>query len=187
MMERTSAAFAAALLLALGLGATTPASAQSYYQDGYYQPQDMVAPAPAKTPWYMPQAWMYPKNTAPVIQRRPGEYGSAPRHGNAYGGFSRYCYGDCGILPGTIATGSGVILYRPAIVMFDQSAYQIVPRQPIAAPPPQAVQRPALRPTAEHVIRISTLQQQVQRSLPTGKPNFTMQNGVRIITPQRVE
>ena len=191
MMGQLSAAAAAALLLTFGLGAATPASAQSYGQGIYYQPasQDMAYAAPERTPWYMPQAWVYPRNTAPVIQRRPGEYGSAPRSGYAYGGFSNYCYGFCGTLPGTIATAGGVILYQPDIVTFDQRAYQIVPRQPVAAPPPPeaAVQRPALRPTSDSVIRISSLQQEIQRNVPTGKPNFIMQNGVRIITPRRVE
>jgi hypothetical protein len=202
MMGRISAATAVALLLALGLGVaqTTPAAAQDGYQGSYqqnaYQPtyyqatdQGAAYGAPEKTPWYMPQAWMYPRNTAPVIQRRPGEYGSAPRSGYAYGGFSNYCYGYCGTLPGTIATAGGVILYQPDIVMFDQRAYEIVPRLPVAAPPPQeaAVQRPAPRPTSDSVIRISSLQQEIQRSVPTGKPNFIMQNGVRIITPRPVE
>jgi hypothetical protein len=189
MMGQLSTAVAAALLLTLG--AATPASAQSYGQDTYSQPtaQGTAYSAPERTPWYMPQAWVYPRNTAPVIQRRPGEYGSAPRSGYAYGGFSNYCYGFCGTLPGTIATAGGVILYQPDIVTFDQRAYQIVPRQPVAAPPPPeaAVQRPALRPTSDSVIRISSLQQEIQRNVPTGKPNFIMQNGVRIITPRRVE
>ncbi len=195
MMGQVSAAVAAALLLTLGFGAATPASAQSYGQsygqDTYYQPmaQATAYGAPERTPWYMPQAWMYPRNTAPVIKRRPGEYGSAPRSGYAYGGFGNYCYGFCGYLPGTIATASGVILYQPDLVMFDQRAYQIVPRQPVAMQPqPQAVvQRPALRPTSDSVIRISSLPQQMPRNVETGKSNFTMQNGVRIITPRRVE
>jgi hypothetical protein len=196
MMGRISAACAAALLLAFGAGAATPAAAQGYsqggyYQDSYYQPasQDMLEAAPQKTPWYLPQAWVYPKNTAPVVQRRPGEYGSGGYSRNAYGGFGNYCYGNCGFLPGTIATGSGVILWEPDIVMFDRRVYQIVPRAAVAIPQPPvvAVERRAPRPTAESLIRVSTLQQSTQRNLVTGTPRFTLQNGVRIIAPQPLD
>lgn len=188
MMGRISAACAAALLLAFGASAATPASAQGYYQDSYYQPapQDMLEAAPQKTPWYMPQAWMYPKNTAPVVQRRPGEYGSARYANNAYGGFGNYCYGECGIRRGTIATGSGVILWEPDIVMFDRRVYQVVPR--VAMPqPPVTMERRAPRPTADSLIRVSTLQQSFQPNLVRGTPRFTLQNGVRIIAPQPLD
>lgn len=188
MMGRISAACAAALLLALGVGAAPPAAAQGYSQGGYSQPQDARAAAPQKTPWYMPQAWVYPKNTAPAVQRRPGEYGSARHRGNAYGGFGNYCYGECGLRRGTIATGSGVILWEPDIVMFDRRDYQIVPRVAVAMPhPPAAVARRAPQPSTDSLIRASTLQQSFQRSLVKGTPRFTLQNGVRIIAPQPLD
>lgn len=144
-----------------------------------------AAPAAAQeTPWYMPQPWVYPQSTAPTGFRRPGSYGHSNRYYRAYGSFSNYCYGDCGYRRGTIATSGGVILYRPVVVLLDPRDFEVVPRgyygaqQPVsqyASAPPQPSRYTAPRPS---LVRIAP----EGPALPT--PNFTEQNGVRIITPR---
>src|SRR5262245_33991457 len=92
----------------------------------------MLAPMPAtaqeqQTPWYLPQPWVRPPATGPQVRALPGYYGHNLRY-RSYGSFSTGCYGDCGYIRGTIATGNGVVLYRPTVVAYDQSAYELVPR-----------------------------------------------------------
>jgi hypothetical protein len=155
----------AGALVALGIAfsAATPAVAQG---------------AGEETPWYMPQPWMHPPATGPSVRFQPGYYGnSAGYNARPYGSFSTGCYGNCRRIRGTISTGYGVVLFHPTVVAFDQRAYVIVPRsylQPryvvarasaprqFAAPKPMAV---AARKPAKPL------------------PQFSVQNGVRIIRP----
>jgi hypothetical protein len=141
-----------------------------------------AAPAAAQdaqeTPWYMPQPWMHPQATGPSVRFPPGYYGNSYGYNaRPYGSFGTGCYGNCRMVRGTVATSSGVVLFRPTVVAFDQRGYQIVPRsylQPryvvvrasaprqFAAPKPMAV---AARKPAKPL------------------PQFSVQNGVRIIRP----
>jgi hypothetical protein len=143
----------------------------------------MLAPAPAaaqeqQTPWYLPQPWVHPPATGPQVRPLLGYYGSVRYGQSPYGSFSTGCYGDCGYVRGTIATGSGVVLYRPTVVAFDQSAYEIVPRgyyrtRTVYVP---VVQRSAMAaPRLVHVAKPA----QKRKALP----QYTTQNGVRIIRP----
>jgi hypothetical protein len=142
----------------------------------------MLAPAPAaaqeqQTPWYLPQPWMRPPATGPQVHALPGYYGSVRYAYSAYGSFAG-CYGYCGYMRGTIATGSGVVLYRPTVVAYDASAYEIVPRgyyrtRTVYVP---VVQRAAMAaPRLVHVAKPA----QKKKALP----QYTTQNGVRIIRP----
>jgi hypothetical protein len=135
--------------------------------------------APQETPWYMPQPWMHPPATGPSVRFPPGYYGnSAGYMSRPYGSFSTYCYGNCRRIRGTVSTGYGVVLFHPTVVAFDQRAYVIVPRSyfqpryvvvrasaPRAFAPPKPVAVAARRPA--------------QKPLP----QFSLQNGVRIIRP----
>jgi hypothetical protein len=141
----------------------------------------MLAPAPAiaqeQTPWYLPQPWVRPPATGPQVRPLLGYYGSTSYSQSPYGSFSSGCYGDCGYLRGTIATGSGVVLYRPTVVAYDQSAYEIVPRgyyrtQTVYVP---VVQRVVVNPRVVHTAK----PMQKKKVLP----QYTVQNGVRIIRP----
>ena len=149
----------AALFVALGFVLTldaAPASAQSAEQ----------------IPWYMPQPWVHPPQTGPKIRKLPGYYGHTYRN-RSYGGFSTYCYGDCGYrAPGTISTGGGAILRRPTVVSYYDTDYTIVPRTLYEAPQP-VVQRKA--PISPAVVPTN----QLRGYKP--KPKVTMQNGVRVI------
>lgn len=159
--------FMAALGLALALGyAAAPAAAQD---------------AGAEIPWYMPQPWVHPPQTGPKIRKLPGYYGHTYRN-RSYGGFGNGCYGDCrDDLPGTIRTGNGILLQRPAVVIFDPRAYQIVPRAQYRAPQP-AVTRRAAKPVVPAVVPVGTPTKRGLQPLP----KFSMQNGVRIIRPSPV-
>ena len=162
----------AALFVALGFmfGAVfTAAPASAQYADEYAEqaPQDAE-----EIPWYMPQPWVHPPQTGPKIRKLPGYYGHTYRN-RSYGGFSNYCYGDCGYrAPGTISTGGGVILRRPTVATYDENDFMIVPRTLYEAPQP-VVERKA--PIAPAVVPASQ-----QRGYKP-KPTVTMQNGVRII------
>ena len=149
----------AALFVAFGFVLTldaAPASAQSAEQ----------------IPWYMPQPWVYPPQTGPKIRKLPGYYGHTYRN-RSYGGFSTYCYGDCGYRArGTISTGGGVILRRPTVVSYYDNDYMVVPRTLYEAPQP-VVQRKA--PISPAVVPTN----QLRGYKP--KPTVTMQNGVSVI------
>jgi hypothetical protein len=136
-----------------------------------------AAPANAQDtqiPWYMPQPWVYPQQTGPKIRKLPGYYGHTYRN-RSYGGFSKYCYGDCGYrAPGTISTGGGVILQRPTVVTYDADDYMIVPRT-LYEPPQPIVQRKAVAMPA--VVQPWSGQQRGYKP----KPTVRMQNGVRVI------
>jgi hypothetical protein len=148
---------------------TAPASAQ--YATSY-DTQPAAGDTAEEIPWYMPQPWVYPPQTGPKIRKLPGYYGHTYRN-RSYGGFSNYCYGDCGYrAPGTISTGGGVILRRPTVATFDENDYMIVPRT-LYEPPQPAVERRA--PIAPAVVPASQ-----QRGYKP-KPTVTMQNGVRVI------
>ena len=136
-----------------------------------------AAPASAQDgeqiPWYMPQPWVHPPQTGPKIRKLPGTYGYAYRSNRSYGGFSTYCYGNCGYrAPGTINTGGGVVLRRPTVVSYYDDDYMIVPRTLYEAPQP-VVQRKA--PVTAAVVPTN----QVRGYKP--KPTVKMQNGVRVI------
>ncbi|NJM92601.1 MAG: hypothetical protein HC861_08250 [Rhodospirillaceae bacterium] len=151
----------AALFVALGfvLGTVVTAAPASAQDSG-------------QIPWYMPQPWVYPPQTGPKIRKLPGTYGYSYRN-KTYGSFANYCYGDCGYrAPGTVSTGGGVILKRPAVVSYDQDDYMIVPRTLYEAPQP-VVQRKA--PITPAVVPAN----QLRGYKP--KPTVTMQNGVRVI------
>ena len=145
---------------------TAPASAQNYLE----APQ-----AAEQTPWYMPQSWVHPPQTGPKIRKLPGYYGHTYRN-RSYGGFSNYCYGDCGYrAPGTISTGGGVILKRPTVVMYDDNDYMIVPRTLYESPQPATSRR--VGPITPNVVQPWSGQQRGYKPKPTVK----MQNGVRVI------
>lgn len=158
----------AAMFVALGfvVGAvSTAAPASAQYAD-------QTPPAAEQIPWYLPQPWVYPPQTGPEIRKLPGYYGHTYRN-RSYGGFSNYCYGDCGYrAPGTISTGGGVILRRPTVVSYYDDDYMIVPRTLYEAPQP-VVERKA--PVAPAVVPANQ-----QRGYKP-KPTVTMQNGVRVI------
>lgn len=132
-----------------------------------------TAPASAqeKTPWYMPQPWVYPQQSGPKVRKLPGYYGHTYRN-KSYGSFAKYCYGECGYRwPGTVSSSGGVILSRPTVAAFDPNAYQLVPRTLYVAPQPVA-QRKAAKATV-----FPTSQQRGYKP----KPTVRMQNGVRVI------
>lgn len=176
-MKLRSAAVGLIVGAALALGFTagaTPAAAQEA--------------TPQATPWYMPQPWVYPPQTGPKIRKLPGYYGHRRNYNNgAYGGFSNYCYGDCGYrVPGTVSTGGGVILSQPVVAYFDPDAYQIVPRELLYQSEtlpalPEPVGRPA--PVQPAVISART----PTPRMVDMKPKFSLQNGVRIIRPTPLE
>lgn len=169
MKLETLRPFAAALVaIGFALGFTaTPASAQ-------YAPTapDAAAETPEKPQWYMPQPWVHPPQTGPQIRKLPGYYGHVYRN-RSYGGFSNYCYGDCGYrAPGTVSTGGGVILERPTVATYDEDEYMIVPRTLSAPPQPVVERRAPITPTV------------VPANQPRGykpEPTVTTQNGVRVI------
>jgi hypothetical protein len=141
----------------------------------------LFIPAPASAqdaeqiPWYMPQPWVYPPQTGPKIRKLPGYYGHTYRN-RSYGGFSNYCYGDCGYrAPGTISTGGGVILQRPTVAAFDPNDYVIVPRTQYLAEPPAAAETRRAAPVTPAVVPTSQ-----QRGYKP-KPTVTTQNGVSVI------
>ena len=162
---RSLAAAFVALGFALGAVFTvTPASAQNYVEQA---PQ-----ATEQIPWYMPQPWVYPPQTGPKIRKLPGYYGHTYRN-RSYGGFSNYCYGDCGYrAPGTVSTGGGVILRRPTVVSYYGDEYVFVPRTLYEAPQPVVERRAAATPAV-----VPTNQQRGYKP----KPTIKMQNGVRVI------
>ena len=165
-LQARFAALTLALGVALGIVFTAaPASAQYVEQT----PQ-----AAEQIPWYMPQPWVYPAQTGPKIRKLPGYYGHTYRN-RSYGGFSNYCYGDCGYRsPGTISTGGGVILRRPAVVAFDPDDYMVVPRTLFEPPQPATYQQRAA-PVTPTVVPANQ-----QRGYKP-KPTVRMQNGVRVI------
>jgi hypothetical protein len=141
----------------------------------------MLAPAPAtaqeQTPWYLPQPWVSPPLTGPKIHNLYGTYGAAHTRRD-YGSFAVGCYGLACYSPGTIVTGNGVVLYNPALAAYDQNGYEVVPRgyyrtRTVYVP---VVQRSAMaNPRFVH----ATKPAQKKKVLP----QYTMQNGVRIIRP----
>ena len=159
----------AALFVALGFVFGTvvtaaPASAQNYV--------DQAPQAAGQIPWYMPQPWVHPPQTGPKIRKLPGYYGHTYRN-KSYGGFSNYCYGDCGYrAPGTISTGGGVILKRPTVVSYDENDYVFVPRTLYEAPQPVVQRKVVVTPAV-----VPTNQQRGYKP----KPTVTMQNGVNVI------
>jgi len=162
----------AALFVALGFVlafSTAPASAQ--YATSY-DTQPAAEDTAGEIPWYMPQPWVHPPQTGPKIRKLPGYYGHTYRN-RSYGGFSNYCYGDCGYrAPGTVSSSGGVILRRPNVVSYYDNDYMIVPRTLYEAPQP-VVQRKA--PVTPAVVPTN----QLRGYKP--KPKVTMQNGVRVI------
>jgi hypothetical protein len=144
----------------------------------------LTSAAPAKaqdTPWYMPQPWMYPQATGPAFKALPGYYGHNLRH-HSYGSFSTGCYGDCGIVRGTVMTGSGVVLSRPVMVIYDPRAYQVVPRA--------TYQQTYAPQRAGYVSQQPSYAAQPARTAGTQQkplPQFSVQNGVRIIRPAPVK
>jgi hypothetical protein len=146
----------------------------------------MLAPAPAaaqeeQTPWYMPQAWVRPPATGPQVQALPGYYGNSFRYSqSSYGSFSTGCYGDCGMVRGTISTGNGVVLFRPMVVAYDQRAYQIVPRGYYGQ-----TRYVYVRAAAPRSVMIA--QRSAHTAMKPGQkqalPQYSTQNGVRIIRP----
>jgi hypothetical protein len=164
----------AALTVALGVIFTAaPASAQ-YAQQSSAQYTEQTPQAAEQVPWYMPQPWVHPPQTGPKIRKPPGYYGHRYRN-RSYGGFSSYCYGDCGYrAPGTISTGGGVTLKRPTVVAFDPNDYIVVPRTLFEPPQPATYQRRAAPVTP---VVVPTNQQRGYKP----KPKVTMQNGVRVI------
>lgn len=163
--EITAARLIAAALVALGfaLGGTLLTAAPAEAQE---------------TPWYMPQPWVHPPKTGPDVRKLPGYYGHNYR-GRSYGSFSTSCYGDCGIVRGTVRTGYGVTLSRPVVVIFDPRAYQIVPRSSYVAPPGYAAQRASVQFRPQAAVPARTAQRAAEKPLP----KFSVQNGVRIIRP----
>lgn len=159
----------AALFVALGFVfgtafTTAPASAQGHVEQ--------IPQAVEQTPWYMPQSWVHPPQTGPKIRKLPGYYGHTYRN-RSYGGFSNYCYGDCGYrAPGTISTSGGVILRRPTVASFDEDEFMIVPRTLYEAPQPVIERRAPIAPAVVPANK--------QRGYKP-KPTITMQNGVRVI------
>jgi len=142
-----------------------------------------AAPAAAQdtgkeTPWYMPQPWVHPPATGPQVRFLPGYYGNSSRYfAGTYGSFATNCYGRCWVVPGTVSTHSGVVLFRPAVVAYDQRAYQIVPRDYVQ-PRYGVVRASAPRQfAAPKPIKVSA---RSQKPLP----QFSVQNGVRIIRPK---
>ena len=170
-MKREAFRPLAALTVALGFAfgavfTAAPANAQNYV--------DQAPQAAEQIPWYMPQPWVYPPQTGPKIRKLPGYYGHNYRN-RSYGGFSNYCYGDCGYrAPGTISSGGGVILRRPTVVSYDENDYVIVPRTLYEAPQPATNLRRAA-PVTPAVVPTN----QLRGYKP--KPKVTMQNGVRVI------
>jgi hypothetical protein len=162
----------AALFVALGFVlafGTAPASAQ--YATSY-DTLPAAEDTAEQTPWYMPQSWVHPPQTGPKIRKLPGYYGHTYRN-RSYGGFSSYCYGDCGYrAPGTISSSGGVILRRPTVVSYYDNDYMVVPRTLYAAPQPVVEGRAPITPTVVPATR--------QRGYKP-KPTVTMQNGVRVI------
>ena len=160
-----------ALFVALGvtLGVVftaAPASAQNYV--------DQTPQAAEQIPWYMPQPWVHPPQTGPKIRKLPGYYGHTYRN-RSYGGFSNYCYGDCGYrAAGTISTGGGAILRRPTVVSYYENDYVVVPRTLFEPPQPATYQRRAA-PITPAVVPTN----QLRGYKP--KPTVRMQNGVRVI------
>lgn len=156
----------AGAVLALGFTAGgAPASAQDAGQE---------------IPWYMPQPWVHPPQTGPKIRKLPGYYGHSYRN-RSYGGFGNSCYGSCRSLPGTVSTGYGVTLSEPVVAVFDPREYQVVPRtqyQSLEA----AVSRAAATPARPAVVPVGIATKRSERM-----PQFSMQNGVRIIRPAPLE
>ena len=115
---------------------------------------------------------MHPPQTGPKIRKLPGYYGHTYRN-RSYGGFSTYCYGDCGYrAPGTINSSGGVILRRPTVVSYYDNEYVFVPRTLYEAPQPVAQRRAPINPAV-----VPT--NQLRGYKP--KPTVTMQNGVSVI------
>jgi len=137
----------------------------------------LTAPAKAQdTPWYMPQPWMYPKATGPAFTPLRGYYGHNLRH-RSYGSFSTGCYGNCGIVRGTVMTGSSVIISRPIMVIYDPRAYQIVQRSNYQ----QGYARQQVSYTQQQTYVAQAAKQASKKQKPL--PQFSVQNGVRIIRP----
>jgi hypothetical protein len=133
-----------------------------------------TAPANAQeqTPWYMPPAWVHPPQTGPKIRKLPGYYGHTYRN-RSYGGFSNYCYGDCGYRArGTISTGGGVILRRPTVVSYYDDDYVVVPRTLYEAPQAVVQRKAPAKPAV-----LSAHEARGYKPKPTVKT----QNGVRVI------
>lgn len=149
----------------------------------------MVSAAPAnaqeQVPWYMPQPWMHPPQTGPRIRKLQGYYGHNLRY-RSYGSFGRGCYGgDCGYARGTVTTGSGMVLSSPVVVIYNPNDYELVERTAYYGTPttgtlyspPEAVATQRSAPIVPKVVSVREAMAKKQ------KPNFTTQNGVRIIGP----
>lgn len=158
----------------------------------------LLAPAPAaaqagETPWYMPQPWMSPQNTAPKVASRPGYYGHAKHSQIAYGGFSNGCYGACGHRVGTVVTGSGLVLFRPKVVIYDPRAFSVVPRGTILVTQGHFIIRE--NPAAQRQKAIAALPKDFLDRHPSllnaqrpafqrkSMPLISHQNGVKLIRP----
>lgn len=144
----------------------------------------LISAAPAKaqdTPWYMPQPWMYPQATGPAFKPLPGYYGHNLRH-RSYGSFGTGCYGNCGYVRGTVATGSGVILSRPIMAIYDPRSYQVVQRSNYQQGNARQQVSYASQPQS-HVATAAKQASKKQKPLP----QFAVQNGVRIIRPAPIK
>ena len=146
-----------------------------------------AAPARADNmPWYMPQSWMYPKATGPKFRYLPGYYGykkSLGIYGRTYGGFSNGCYGACGArIPGMVRSGYNVVLYRPNYVIYDQGAYQLVPRSDYIVEQPSAYVAQTAAPVQPAIRHVPTKAAKPW-TIIKAEPNFIVQNGVRVIRP----
>jgi hypothetical protein len=152
--------FAAAVLgFGYALGAAAPANAQEMQE----------------TPWYLPQAWVHPVSRG---SHQSAQYGYSFR--KAYGSFSRACYGSCRIVRGTIATGNGVVLYRPKQAVYDQRSAEIQLNRRLAQLQQVSGRRNVRQYAAAQPIVVA-----VDNPTATSKPllQISVQNGVRVIRP----
>jgi hypothetical protein len=173
---------AAATVAALGAFTLGSAPASAQYHSPYVSPS-VPADISQDIPWYLPPPWVYPQQTGPKIRKLPGYYGHRLTYRQRnYGSFANYCYGDCpDYLPGTVVSGYGYILQRPAVAVFNPNDYQLVARAPLQTLPelPAATSRRAPAQPAVVSVRTPTPR------LVDLEPKFTLQNGVRIIRPTR--
>jgi hypothetical protein len=152
----------AVLVFGCALGAALPADAQDTQS----------------TPWYLPQPWVHPTTAAPSV---PGSYDYSFLR--AYGSFSRACYGSCRIVRGAIATGNGVVLFRPKPAVYDHRSAEIMWNSYLA----QLRQDAAREVELKRRLVQPTLVPVRTRAPKSNPPRVSMQNGVRIIRPIPVE
>jgi hypothetical protein len=150
---------AAVLGFGYTLGAVAPASAQDMQE----------------TPWYLPQAWVHPVSRG---SHQSAQYGDSFR--KAYGSFSRACYGSCWIVRGTIATGNGVVLFRPKQAVYDQRSAEIQLNRYLAQ-----LQQASARRNVHQYPPAQPIVVAVHNLTATSKPplQISVQNGVRVIRP----